>query len=64
MVLKPFRFRRLSRWTPRRSNVRGNKKPGISGFFIACDLLVLLISRLGFGSLGRPQAPNLFRIRQ
>lgn len=64
MVWKPFRFQRQNRWTPRRNNLRRNKKPGNSGFFIACRLASLLISRLGLGSLGGAQTAHFFRISQ
>lgn len=64
MVWKPYRFRHQNRWTPRRSNARGNKKPGHSGFFIACRLAQSGITCLCLGSLGRTQASNLFGIRQ
>jgi len=64
MVWKPYRFRHQNRWTPRRSNTRGNKKPGHSGFFIACRLARSGIARLGHGSLGRAQTSNFFRISQ
>ena len=62
MVWKPFRFQRQNRWTPRRNNLRRNKKPGNSGFFIAWRSTTLLVSRLGFGSLGGTQTAHLFRI--
>jgi hypothetical protein len=62
MVWKPFRFQHQSRWTPRRSNWRGNKKPGNSGFFIVWRLALLKIPGFSLGRFGRAQAPNLFRI--
>lgn len=64
MVWKPYRFRHQSRWTPRRSNRRGNKKPGHSGFFIACRLVCSRIACFGLGSLGRAQTSNFFGISQ
>lgn len=62
MVWKPFRFQRQSRWIPRRNNLRRNKKPGNTGFFIACRLAFSKIFCFSLGSLGRTQAPHLFRI--
>lgn len=64
MVWKPYRFRHQNRWTPRRSNARGNKKPGHSGFFIACRLARSNIPRLCLGSFRRAQASHFFRISQ
>jgi hypothetical protein len=51
MVWKPFRFRHQSRWTPRRNNLRRNKKPGNSGFFIACDLVFYAFRALASAAL-------------
>ena len=64
MVWKPFRFQHQSRWTPRRNNLRRNKKPGNSGFFIVCRLAFSLISSFRLGSLGCAQAPYLFRVSE
>jgi len=64
MVWKPFRFQRRNRWTPRRNNLRRNKKPGNSGFFNACRSAQSLISGFSLGSLGGPQSAHFFRISQ
>lgn len=64
MVCKPFRFRHQNRWTPRRNNLRRNKKPGKSGFFIACGSAQSLISGFSLGGFGSPQSTHLFRISQ
>lgn len=64
MVWKPFRFRHQSRWTPRRNNLRRNKKPGNSGFFIVWRLAYLKISGFCLSRFGCTQASNFFRISE